>query len=102
MSRIQANLLLLLAGAVWGMGFVAQSTAMAFVGPFLFIGLRFVAATVAMLPFALIESARSTERLTPQNWRAFAVIGANLFAAISFQQLGIMSTTVTRMIMIRE
>ncbi|MGC4026360.1 MAG: DMT family transporter [Mesorhizobium sp.] len=95
MSRAQANLLLLLAGAVWGMGFVAQSTAMASVGPFLFIGLRFAAATVAMLPFALMESTRAPEKLTRQNWRAFALIGANLFAAISFQQLGIMSTTVT-------
>jgi len=95
MSRVQANLLLLLAGAVWGMGFVAQSTAMASIGPFLFIGLRFLAATVAMLPFALMESARSPERLTRQNWRAFTLIGLNLFAAITFQQLGIMSTTVT-------
>ena len=56
MSRLQANLVLLLAGAMWGMGFVAQSTAMQHVGPLLFIGLRFLAATLAMLPFALRES----------------------------------------------
>jgi len=95
MSRVQANLLLLLAGAVWGMGFVAQSTAMAAIGPFLFIGLRFTAATVAMLPFALIESARSPAKLERSNWRAFTLIGLMLFGAITFQQLGIMSTTVT-------
>ncbi len=34
MTRVQANLLLLLAGVIWGMGFVAQSTAMASIGPF--------------------------------------------------------------------
>lgn len=95
MSRFQANLLLLLAGAVWGMGFVAQSTAMDSIGPFLFIGLRFAAATVAMLPFALLESARATAPLAPVHWRAFILIGLMLFGAIAFQQLGIMSTTVT-------
>lgn len=95
MSRTQANLLLLLAGAVWGMGFVAQSTAMASVGPFLFIGLRFLAATVAMLPFAMMESARAAIPLERKQWRAFMLIGLMLFGAIMFQQLGIMHTTVT-------
>ena len=95
MSRTQANLLLLLAGAVWGMGFVAQSTAMAFIGPFLFIGMRFLAATFAMLPFALLESARASVPLGRNRWRAFILIGLMLFGAIAFQQLGILSTTVT-------
>ena len=61
MSRTQANLILLLAGAMWGMGFVAQSTAMEHVGPFLFSGLRFVVGASAILPFALVE-ARSAPR----------------------------------------
>jgi drug/metabolite transporter (DMT)-like permease len=51
MTRVQANLLLLLAAAIWGGGFVAQSTAMKAIGPFWFIGLRFAVATVAVLPF---------------------------------------------------
>lgn len=95
MSRIQANLLLLLAGAIWGMGFVAQSTAMASVGPLLFIGLRFAAATIAMMPFALMESARAQKPLERSQWRAFLIIGLGLFGAIAFQQFGIMHTTVT-------
>ncbi len=63
MTRIQANLVLLLAGAIWGMGFVAQSTAMENVGPLTFVGTRFVIAAVSMLPFALIEQRRAETSL---------------------------------------
>jgi drug/metabolite transporter (DMT)-like permease len=70
LTRIQANLVLLLAGAMWGMGFVAQSTAMAAIGPFLFIGLRFAIAVLAILPFAIRESRRAERELTPANWAA--------------------------------
>ena len=35
MTRTRANALLLLAGATWGMGFIAQSTAMDAIGPYL-------------------------------------------------------------------
>ena len=58
MTRVQANFVLLLAGAMWGMGFVAQSTAMDAIGPFLFIGLRFAIACLSMLPFAMWEARR--------------------------------------------
>ncbi|MBA3449215.1 MAG: DMT family transporter, partial [Pseudaminobacter sp.] len=95
MTRIQANLVLLLAGAMWGMGFVAQSTAMTAIGPFWFIGLRFVMATVAILPFAIDESRRAESALTPANWLAFVWIGLLLFGAVGFQQVGLLSTTVT-------
>ena len=48
MSRLQANCLLLVAGAIWGMGFVAQQTAMDSIGPFLFIAIRFSIATLVV------------------------------------------------------
>jgi drug/metabolite transporter (DMT)-like permease len=59
MTRIQANLLLLLAAAIWGGGFVAQSTAMKAIGPFWFIALRFAVATLAVLPFVLLEARKA-------------------------------------------
>lgn len=34
MSRIQANLVLLLAAAIWGGGFIAKSQAMEWLGPY--------------------------------------------------------------------
>jgi drug/metabolite transporter (DMT)-like permease len=95
MTRVQANLVLLLVGAMWGMGFVAQSTAMEAIGPFFFVGLRFGVAGVSMLPFAWREARRSGQRLSPEDWRAFAFIGALLFGGMVAQQTGLMTTTVT-------
>ena len=95
MSRTQANLILLLAGAMWGMGFVAQSTAMEHVGPFLFIGLRFVVGAVAILPFALVEARRAPRPLSRREWQVFAFIGVILFAGMASQQVGLMTTSVT-------
>jgi len=95
MTRIQANLVLLLAGAMWGMGFVAQSTAMGTIGPFLFTGVRFMLATLVVLPFAIREARQAETRLTARNWLAFLWIGLLMLGAIVTQQIGLMSTTVT-------
>ncbi|WP_367718457.1 DMT family transporter [Nitratireductor sp. GISD-1A_MAKvit] len=95
MTRFQANLLLLLAGAMWGMGFVAQSTAMDAIGPFLFIGLRFGIACLSMLPFAIWETRRSTAALPQRDRRNFVIIGLLLFAGMASQQVGLLTTTVT-------
>ncbi|MDH6234340.1 drug/metabolite transporter (DMT)-like permease [Mesorhizobium soli] len=95
MTRIQANLLLLLAGAMWGMGFVAQSSAMGSVGPFLFIGLRFALATLVVLPFAIWEGRRAKQKLSMRNRLAFVWVGLMMLGAIVFQQIGLLSTTVT-------
>lgn len=99
MKRWQANLVLLIAGATWGMGFVAQSTAMDSIGPFLFIALRFVVASLVVLPFALIESRRQntaqTAPLASDDWLKFCLIGMCLFAGMATQQVGLLSTSVT-------
>ncbi|MEO4041253.1 DMT family transporter [Hoeflea sp. CAU 1731] len=95
MSRAQANLLLLLAGAIWGAGFVAQSTAMDDIGPFLFIGLRFVLATLVCLPFAYMEAKRAPGKLDRSTITGFAWIGVVLFLGMASQQVGLLSTSVT-------
>jgi drug/metabolite transporter (DMT)-like permease len=95
LPRSLANLLLLSAGAIWGMGFVAQSTAMETVGPILFVALRFALATVAMLPFALIESRRAPRPLTRAEMGGFAGIGLLLTGGMLVQQIGMLTTTVT-------
>lgn len=95
MSRLQANLLLLLAGAMWGMGFVAQSTAMQDVGPLLFIGLRFLAATIAILPFAWRESRHAASPLRREDWRGFLFVGVLLLSGMTAQQFGLLTTSVT-------
>lgn len=95
MSRLQANLVLLLAGAIWGMGFIAQSTAMQSIGPYTFIGLRFVVATLVVLPFAIFEARKAEQALQRSDSRGFIWIGLALFAGMSAQQVGLLTTTVT-------
>ncbi|MUO80038.1 EamA family transporter [Agrobacterium vitis] len=95
MTRIQANLLLLLAAAIWGGGFVAQSTAMDHLEANWFNALRFGIATLVLLPFAVLESRRSRDRLSVGDVRMFVIIGILLFAAQTAQQFGLKTTTVT-------
>ncbi|MFK7859501.1 MAG: DMT family transporter [Granulosicoccus sp.] len=117
MNRLQANALLLLAGAIWGMGFVAQAKAMDSIGPFLFIALRFLVACAVVLPFALLESsnhrrlqkAATSPSETSSDIDAlmdfhllgvndvgkFCLIGLALFAGMACQQVGLLSTSVT-------
>lgn len=95
MTRVQANLLLLLAGAIWGAGFIAQSTAMETLGPLWFIGLRFAVATLFALPFALFERARAPHPLSASDKAGFLLTGGALFIGSVLQQVGLVTTTVT-------
>lgn len=95
MTRIQANLILLLTAAIWGGGFVAQSTAMDKIGPFWFVGLRFAIAALAVLPFAWLEARRSSLELRGSDWLSFVYVGLALFGGAITQQVGLLTTTVT-------
>ncbi|MBD8891429.1 DMT family transporter [Roseibium litorale] len=96
MTRLTANSLLLLAAALWGSAFVAQSTAMEDVGPFYFTGIRFLIAAIALAPFALRErKLRPDHKLTQGHLARFGLIGAVFFLGIVIQQIGMMTTTVT-------
>ncbi len=95
MTRFQASLLLLLVGALWGFGFVAQVRAMTEVGPYAIVAVRFALAALAVLPFALMEGRRATVRLRFRDWLGFAAIGFFLLAGSVAQQIGLQTTTVT-------
>ena len=95
MTRVQANLLLLLAAAIWGGGFVAQSTAMKAIGPFWFIGLRFAVATLAVLPFVLLEARKAKAKTSARHLKLYLLIGLSLFGGAATQQVGLQTTTVT-------
>lgn len=95
MTRVQANLLLLLAGVIWGMGFVAQSTAMTSIGPFLFIGVRSAIAAVTVLPWSIAEGRRSAHKLKNSNYLYFMLVGSMLFIGLALQQIGLITTSVT-------
>jgi drug/metabolite transporter (DMT)-like permease len=95
MTRVQANLVLLLAAAIWGGGFVAQSTAMHAIGPFWFIGLRFAVATVVVLPFVWLEGRKARTPVSPRHMLSFICVGITLFGGAETQQIGLLTTTVT-------
>lgn len=94
MGRASANLILLLATAIWGCAFVAQQTAMASLGPFVFTGLRFALATLVVLPLAIGEARRGPEVRGAGLW-LFLAVGLIFFAAGILQQVGLKHTSVT-------
>jgi len=98
MSRFSANMLLLLAGAIWGVGFIAQKTAMDDLGPFSFIALRFLVASIVILPFAWRECNNPKgplPKFLPVHYLHFLAIGLCLFAGIAAQQVGLLTIAVT-------
>lgn len=95
MTRTRANLLLLGTGAIWGMGFIAQSSAMKSVGPYLFVGLRSALAALVLLPLAMRETSRCERALPRTELVGFLGIGIVLFLGMITQQIGLKDTTVT-------
>mgnify|MGYP001338100337 CR=1 FL=1 len=99
MSRTSANLILLLAGAIWGMGFIAQQTAMDDIGPILFVALRFLIAGLAVLPIAYFELKKSGElknfNRVRTHSKGFLIVGLMFFLGMVIQQIGLLETTVT-------
>ena len=98
LSRPQANLILLLIALIWGSAFVAQSLGMKAIGPFAFTGLRFLLGALVVLPLAQREYRRIVQRgqaFNRNEWLGCIGLGALLFFGAAFQQLGIVTTTVT-------
>ncbi len=94
MTTLTANLLLLLAAAVWGFAFVAQRMGMAHMGPFTFNAIRFGLGAVSLIP--VIRATRSRQEHNASLGQVVlsgSVLGVVLFAAASAQQVGIMTTT---------
>jgi len=93
--------MLLLVGLVWGLGFVAQETAMEHIGPFQFVTLRFAIAGLVVLPFAFFEfrKVRATDKQAPFVNRAHlplvVTVGCMFFLGMSLQQVALLGTTVT-------
>lgn len=95
MRRLHADLLLVLAAAIWGLAFVFQKTAMGHVGPLTFVAARSLLAMVALAPWALREGWRAG-RMWPAGLLAIsALAGFAFFTAAALQQAGIVTATVT-------
>lgn len=95
MTRIQANLILLLTAAIWGAAFVSQKEAMKSMGPYWFVGIRFFIGFLVVLPFAIREHRRARTPLDTRNMLAYGLCGVALLAGAVTQQIGMLTATVT-------
>lgn len=94
MSQTSANFLLLLAGALWGLGFIAQSTAMDSLGPLTFVGFRFALAALCVLPWMLHEN-KGKVPLSRQDKGLMFIIGLLMFGGLATQQIALVELPVS-------
>ena len=97
-QSVRADLLMLLAAAIWGFAFVAQREGMETMGPFLFNTARFFIGTVFLFPIVWYLSKKNKTPTTKETSTkkliiAGTIAGLFLFMASSFQQVGIQYTT---------
>lgn len=95
MSRLRADLLLLLTAFIWGTAFVAQKYANDVMGPSTFVGVRFLISALAIFPFMWGERGGAVAPLAKQDWLTAGIIGLCLFIGAMLQQIGMLTTTAT-------
>ncbi|HEY8191855.1 MAG TPA: DMT family transporter [Alphaproteobacteria bacterium] len=95
MTRLRADMILLLTALIWGAAFIAQKTGMEGLGPCGFTGARFLLSALVVLPFALRERARVIAPMERRHLRWAALLCPVFFLAVVMQQAGMMTTTVT-------
>ena len=96
MNRLNADLILLAAAAIWGLAFLFQKSAMAHVGPLTFIAARGALAALALAPLAWREHARAARDHAGAGFcRSPCGGGLLFFVAAWLQQAGIRTATVT-------
>lgn len=99
---LRQSVLLFLTATIWGVAFVAQSAGMAYVGPFTYNGVRSILGGLVLLPcIGFLDRIRDGAGEQAGGAKAGKQLligglccGLILFAASSFQQLGIQYTTV--------
>ncbi len=97
-SHRNANLLLLLASAIWGLAFVAQRMGMDHMGPLYFNAIRFAMGAVVLLPvlFFGLPGQKPSPLFVGQRKHLLLggiFTGVLIFGGTSFQQFGVVHTT---------
>ncbi len=95
LSPLVADLLMLLAAAIWGFGFIAQKEAMDAVGPLTFNAVRFGIGALAVAPlrFFIPRVAHGDPREERRTLlRGAIILGLVVTVASAFQQWGIVGT----------
>jgi len=97
MNRLQANLLLTLAAAIWGSSFVVQQIGVGNLGAISFTGARFLVGALIVFPFALKQFhrvERDVRKFKIDDWLVLVITGTVLLTAAVLQQHGILRTSV--------
>jgi len=94
MSRSQGNLLLIVAAALWGFGYVAQKMVLEHLDPFSAVGLRCLIGGVLILILLLLPLDRGGA-LAPGYWPSAIRVAALLALVLLMLQIAVISTTVT-------
>jgi len=93
MSRLNANLLLLLTAVIWGSSFIAQKLGGQHVSTLTFTASRFLLGALVVLPLAWREMRRMG--FPRHHLPGMVLIGVMLFCGSSMQQMGVSHTSVT-------
>ena len=104
-NTMKSSFLLVLAAFIWGVAFVAQSVGMDYVGPFTFIGARYLIGGLVLIPCMILlkkmgyggdenKSEDQKEEEFRIGVRGGFFCGLALFISRSLQHIGIMDTTV--------
>ena len=88
LTRLQADLILLLTAAVWGSGFIAQRIAAPNMNIFYFNGGRFLLGAILLIPLV-----RFKINIQKSKFIGVLLSGFLLFSAGAFQQAGMITTT---------
>lgn len=96
-QALRADLLMLITAMIWGSGFVAQTSGMDHIGPYLYTGLRFALGSLCLLPLLLRRSgaAKPEPLMTRGLLLGGIVMGLALCTGINLQQVGLLFTSVT-------
>jgi drug/metabolite transporter (DMT)-like permease len=91
MTKLQANMLLMLAAAFWGFGNVAQKTVLNHLDPFSAVGLRCLIAGLLVAPLALAYRRPRAKGF----WLSLARVSVLFSISITLQQYAYLETSVT-------
>jgi drug/metabolite transporter (DMT)-like permease len=93
--RLKADLTLLLVSLIWGSAFVAQRVAGEMGSVYLFNGVRYLLAALAVLPWAIRvrRTAHPLQNISRQQYQWMLIAGFFLFAGSALQQVGLLYTT---------
>lgn len=107
MSRFKGELILLTTAFIWGTSFVSQKLGMNYIEPLTFGASRFLLGALALIPVILIfdtlNKKKKNDETTESNKNKYnnkdliiggVLCGIAIFFGASFQQIGLVSTTV--------